>query len=147
MSDFATLVKALGQEAGLDIGWEPTSPVEFEVDGLTVNIASDMRSGAEEIILWSRLGVIPEERELVTYRILLEANVLWSATGDGTLGVNSATREAIFCFRMTPSELQPAMFIEAVAAFAQQARSWSEFITSELEDAPSVGSASAMIRG
>jgi Tir chaperone protein (CesT) family len=146
MTDFATLVKVLGQELGLDASWEPKSPVEMEIDGLTVNIASDRRSGEEEVIFWSRLGQIPQERELVTYRILLEANVLWSATGDATLGVNSATREAVMCFRIMPSELKPAAFVAAVAAFAQQARSWSDFVTSELEEELPPGETLTMMR-
>lgn len=150
MADFATLVAALGREAGLDVNWSPVSPVDFELDGLTVTILSDRRSGAEEIILYSRLGEIPEARELAVYRVLLEANVLWSATGDATLGVNSSTREAIMCFRMTAADLTPPGFIAAVSGFAELARSWSAFIAAPSDDEvePPAGATSlSFIRG
>src|SRR5215471_3744342 len=105
MEQFATLVRALANEAGLTVGWEPESPIEFKVDGMPVVVSVDRRSGADDIVVYSRLGQVPQTRELEVYRILLEANVMWSATGDATLAVNSGTREALICYRYPMKEL------------------------------------------
>jgi len=126
--NFVELMRALSAEAGLKVDWEPVSPVEFTVDGLDVVISLDRRTGEDSIVVHSQLGEVPAQRELEVYRILLEANVMWSGTGDATLAVNSATRQALLCYRMAMKDLDGPGFVAMVSAFVELARSWRDFI-------------------
>lgn len=149
MSDFETLIRALAGSAGVPLEAPPESPMAFSVDGVTVILSRDLRSGVEEIIMHSGLGPVPAERELTVYRVLLDANLLWSATRDATIGVNSATLEAMICYRLPAQSGTPEAFIAVVAAFAEVARGWADYIAALAEEpepdmaAPGL----AMIRG
>jgi Tir chaperone protein (CesT) family len=134
MANFVELIRALGSEAGLKVEWEPVSPVEFAVDGLPVVVSLDRRSGADAIVLYSELGEVPAERELEVYRVLLEANVMWSGTGDATLAVNSATKRALLCYRIALKDLDGPGFNAVVSAFVELARGWRDFIAAAVEE-------------
>jgi len=149
MDQFATLVRAFAQEAGLAVDWEPVSPIEFTIDDLPVVISLDRRTGMDDIVIYSRLGTVPEARELEVYRILLEANVMWSATGDATLAVNSATREALLCYRYPMKDLAGPAFVSLVAAFVELAENWRDVIAAAEDEiaAPAGGIPLTAIRG
>lgn len=133
--NFVELVRALSDEAGLQLSQEPVSPVEFSVDGVDVAISHEVRGEEHAIVLYSELGQVPEAREIEVYRILLEANVMWSGTGDGTIGVNSATRQALICYRLPTTDLDGPGFVSVVSAFLQLARAWREFMVASEEEA------------
>jgi hypothetical protein len=139
--NFVELVRALSDEAGLQLSQEPMSPVEFSVDGVDVAISHEVRGEEHAIVLYSELGQVPEARELEVYRILLEANVMWSGTGDGTLGVNSATRQALICYRLTTKDLDGPGFVSVVSAFLELAGAWREFMVAAAEEATSLQAA------
>jgi len=134
MDKFVELVRALGDAVGLKVDWQPLSPIELSVDGLVVVISFERRGEADAIVIHSDLGEVPAERELEVYRVLLEANVMWSATGDATLAVNSATRQALMCYRMTIKDLDGPRFVAIVSTFAQLARGWSNVIGAAEEE-------------
>jgi len=149
MEKFVELVRALGDEMGLQVTWQPVSPIEFVVDGLTLVISLDRRSDADAVVLYCELGEVPTEREIEVYRILLEANMMWSGTGDATLAVNSATRQALLCYRLPTTGVEGPAFIGVVAAFATLARSWRDFIAAAHEEiaTPKVPQRQGMIVG
>ncbi|MGI6246774.1 MAG: type III secretion system chaperone [Pseudochelatococcus sp.] len=128
MSTFENLIVGLAREAGIILSGTIESPVEFRYDGLPVVISEDLRSGVSEVIVHAQLGEVPREHELEVYRILLEANVLWSATADATLGVNSDTRQVIICYRMPLAGLEPESFAAVIRFFVDVARKWADFI-------------------
>jgi hypothetical protein len=136
MSNFASLIGALSANAGLGLDWKPVSPVEIAIDEMPVVISLDRRSGSDSVVLYSRLGEVPLQRELEVYRVLLEANVMWSATRDATLAVNSATREALLCYRSPIEGLEPDNFVAMVAAFVELARGWRDYVTASENEAP-----------
>ncbi len=148
--DFVEATRALSDAAGLKVDGEFVSPVEFTVDGLDVIISLDRRTGQDSIVVHSGLGKVPAQRELEVYRILLEANVMWSGTGDATLAVNSDTQEALLCYRMLPlKDLEPPGFVAGVSAFVELARNWRDFIAASGEEisADKIPQNAGMIRG
>jgi hypothetical protein len=146
MSNFESLIGALSRAAGLSLDWEPVSPVEIAIDDMPVVISLDRRSGSDSVVLYSPLGEVPQARELEVYRVLLEANVMWSATGDATLAVNSATREALLCYRSPLEGLEPDNFVAMVAAFVELARGWRDYVASSEDQAPPTSAPTGMIR-
>lgn len=132
--DFAELVRALGKEAGFELSQEPVSPVRFKVGGVGVVISRERREGQDSIVLHSELGEVPAEREVEVYRVLLEANLMWSGTGEATIGVNSATRQAVVCYRLETKDLEGPAFVAVVAAFVQLAGGWREVVAAAQED-------------
>ena len=152
MARFSELMRQLGQVVDLPfdgIG----SPAEFTLDGVPVTVSSEVRGAAEDVVLHARLGAVPQARELEVYRILLEANVLWSGTGDATLGVNSATREAVLCFRNPADRLSGDSFAALLDAFIEVAANWRNLLEAANEAAETGGEPAApidqttMIRG
>ena len=149
--DFVEAMRALSDAAGLKVDGEFVSPVEFTVDGLDVVISLDQRTGPDSIVLHSGLGKVPAQRELEVYRILLEANMMWSGTGDATLAVNSATQDALLCYRMLPmKDLEGPGFVAGVSAFVELARGWRDFIVAAADEdvsADKIPLQAGMIRG
>jgi hypothetical protein len=133
---FNELVRALADEVGVPLSGEIDSPLEFTIDGLPITLGRDLRGGVEDIVLYALLGTVPEGRELEVYRVLLEANVLWSATADGTLGVNSATREVMICYRRPVEGLDGQSGAALLGAFTEVAENWRNFMEAVEEEGP-----------
>lgn len=130
MSDaFNTLIDSLAKELGFDSSGELVSPVELTIDDLALTLAYDARSGEDDVLIYASLGTVALERELTVYRALLEGNLLWSATADATIGVNSATREALIAYRLPMRGIDGAGLARIVAHFSQVALGWREFVT------------------
>jgi hypothetical protein len=149
MTTFESLITGLAREAGVSLAGAVESPVEFRHEGFPVVISEDRRTGATEIIVHARLGEVPEARELEVYRVLLEANVLWSATSDATLGVNSETRQAILCYRTPLAGLEPKAFALMLGVFIEVATNWANFIEAartEMNPPPANGGTQTFIR-
>ena len=135
MENFIELMRALAEEVGLAVDWEPVSPVELTVDGMVLVIALDRRGGVDAVVLHSELGEVPAEREIEVYRILLEANVMWSGTGDATLAVNSATRQALLCYRMALQDLdRPGLCRRGLGLRRAGPQRWRDFIAAADEE-------------
>lgn len=149
MSRFKTLSKDFAASIGLPLNGEIESPFEIALDGFTIVASTDTRSDGEDLVLYTGLGTVPAARELEVYRVLLEANVLWSGTGNATLGVNSATREAMIAYRMPMSLLDGESLAALVGRFLEIARGWRNTIeaANEAQDEASAapGDASSMI--
>lgn len=135
MSRFSELMRALSDDLGLELPAEIVSPAEFTLDDVPVILSSEIRSGLEEIVLHALLGTVPEAREVEVYRVLLEANVMWSGTGDATLGVNSATRGVVLCYRNPADRLTGASLGALIEAFVAVAANWRNFIEAAHEAA------------
>ena len=121
-----------------DAAWD--SPIEVTIDGVELTLAEYTRSGEDEVLIYANLGVVPEERELEVYRGLLEANVLWSGTADATIGVNSATREAIMAYRLPLERLDGEKLSVMVAHFLAIAELWRDFVVNAGEEDAPLGS-------
>lgn len=128
MPQFETLLRQLGEESGEPMPDTIESPLEMEIDGLTITLSRDTRSGGEDLTLYAVLGAVPEELALEVYSIMLEANWLWSGTGFATLGARLDTREVIICYRQPLDGITPAALGDVIVTFAEIAQSWRNFV-------------------
>lgn len=130
MSDaFTGLMDSLAKHLGLEPDDSLESPVDMTIDDMVLTLAYDAKSGGDDLILYAELGQVPLEHELDVYRTLLEGNLLWSATADATIGVNSATREAMMAYKMPIEEVDGAGLATIAAQFIEIAKRWRDFIT------------------
>ena len=104
----------------------------------------------EDIVFHARLGEVRPDRELDVYRLLLDANVLWAGTALATLGVNSATREAVLCYRTRAEPLTKDGFAQMLSGFIDIAGDWRRIVSDQDElgpaQMPSSDSFESMIR-
>ncbi|MFC4158893.1 CesT family type III secretion system chaperone [Chitinimonas lacunae] len=132
---FNALIESLTRELGFESSEGLISPIELTIDDLPLTIAYDARSAGDDVLLYASLGTVPAERELEVYRALLEGNLLWSATADATIGVNSATREAMIAYRTPIAGLDGANLGRLIGYFGQIALEWRAFIAASAEAA------------
>ena len=127
MSRYGDLMTGLGREIGLDLS-AAESPVEIRVDDFPVTLTAYDSAGNGDIVFSAILGRVPEAAELQVYRVMLDANVFWTATADATLGVNADTREAVVCFRTPMADLDPRGLADMLDTFLFVARNWANFL-------------------
>ncbi len=130
---FAALIAEMARFVGLEPAASLGSPVEFKVDGVALTLAYDDRSTGDDLLIHASLGTVPEAKEVEVYRVLLEANLFWSATADATIGVNSDTREAILAYRLPLAGMDGEMLAKICAHFLEVAGGWREFLTKVAE--------------
>lgn len=128
MSRVAAMLGDLYKYLGLDEPGETETGFTLEIDGIPLHLSRDDRSSAEELVIYSPLGTVPEARELVAYRVFLEANLFWSATGDATLGVNSDTREAFLAYRLADLAVEPEGLLKVLGLFLEIAAGWRGYV-------------------
>lgn len=80
---------------------------------------------AGDILFFCTLGNVAAEREVNLYRLLLEANNLWSGTGGATLGMQRDTGMITLSARLPLEGLEAPHFAEVLDAFADTADFWS----------------------
>ena len=116
-------------------GVNGTSDIERDLDitiaGAPISLSFEPISGSEQIALSARIGKVPRARELEIYRLLLEANVNWSATRFATLGVNSSTLDAVICFRCPMDGMTGAGLADLLSSFAEVAAQWRDIVADE----------------
>lgn len=112
-----------------------TSEIERDLDitiaGAPISLSFEPIQGSEQVALSARIGKVPKARELEIYRLLLEANVNWSATRFATLGVNSSTLDAVICFRCSMDGMSGEGLADLLSSFAEVAARWREIIADE----------------
>lgn len=127
VANFGELMVSLGREIGLPLDAEVSSPVEIRIDDLLVTLTAGDPSGKQELLFCAALGIVPEARETEAYRVMLDANVYWTATAGCTLGVNADTREAMLCFRAPMEALDGRRLAEVLETFVYVAGNWANF--------------------
>lgn len=127
---FNGLIDSLSKHLGLEPDDTLESPVDLTVDDMVLTLTYDAVSGRDDIILSTSLGKVPEEHEVQVYRGLLEGNLFWSGTGDATIGVNSATREALLVFKTGIDGLDGNGLAGISSQFLEIAAAWREFVLS-----------------
>ena len=127
-ASFKSLMADFSQQLGHEFDEEWESPLEVAIDDVVVTFSEYARTGEEELLLFADLGQIDEANELETYRALLEANLLWSGTGDATIGVNSDTRHAVIAYRIALEPLDGEMLTIMASQFVALVAVWKAFI-------------------
>ena len=136
MNKLQELLSQLSLYLGLEQPAENTDFATLEINGLPLDLIIDERSGDQELVIYSSLGTVPVNHELQAYRAFLEANLFWSGTGDGTLGVNSETHEAFIAYKVPEhliDRLNNEGFIKLVSLFMEIVADWRNYIVSLIE--------------
>ncbi len=125
---FVDFARCLGIEAPNPLVF----PLKMRFDDIIV--AFEQRSDRPNFLLiHTSLGIVPIEHESTLYRAFLEANLFWSGTADATIGVNSATREAIIAYSFDFREIKGESLLMLVEQFTLLTELWLRFIESPPE--------------
>ncbi len=107
----------------------------FKIDGIAINLKITGCNGQQQLTLYSPLGTVSIEHESLLYRMFLEANLFWSGTGGGTIGVNTETNEAFLAYAIAPDTLENLnsdSFIFIVKRFVAFVIDWRQYIKKPL---------------
>lgn len=134
---FTGVVESIARHLGLpaEDGW--SSPVELQVDDVAVRLVHHDDADQSEIWMYADLVEIPEEQALNFYREMMEANLLWSGTNGGTIGLNSESHEAVIADRVPLEGLDGDRLARRLARFIDTVEAWREYLSrlSESEQA------------
>lgn len=121
------LLRAFCAEVGIDDAEAVVMSAEVVIDGLAVQMLAQDEDG-ESLTLFADLGVPDAARRADVHRQLLEANLLWNATGGAILGVHPATAAVGLAARLPLPALDGKMLAEAVARFVTVAEHWQTVV-------------------
>jgi hypothetical protein len=125
--EFETLLSDFARCLGLE-DYEPTNPAAFEIEDLTVTLEEQGDIYGGLVILYAQIGNVPMEQETIAMKAMLEANYLWSGTGDATLGMNSDTREVVIACQFPILEMNGEGLMSVVEQFVIIADIWRSYI-------------------
>ena len=95
-------------------------------DRITIDMEFSGDKGA--LILSSIVGTLTPHHSKDFYAQLLEANLLWSGTGGGTLGVDPATKSVFLCYQEKMKGLEFLRFQELLKGFSNVALFWNQHL-------------------
>lgn len=131
MERYQELFKDMLAASGLDAMAEVERDIDVKIGDVAISLSFEQINGVEQIALSARIGKVPKAREIEIYRLLLEANVNWSATRFATLGVNSATMDAVICYRCAMDGMTGESLADLLSSFAEVAAQWREIVLDE----------------
>ena len=120
-------IKALGEKIGLDLELDSASSCTFQTDGFSVTITHLVE--IDRIALTGDLGDVPPQRPENLFRLMLEANYLFSATAGATLSLNGDNQHFALCRVITPSLQNENWLYSEVEEFVSICEKWLEIIT------------------
>ncbi|WP_142849300.1 CesT family type III secretion system chaperone [Telmatospirillum sp. J64-1] len=102
----------------------------LDVEGQNIFLELSEADGTEEVLVYSDLGAIPQEKAGEIHRNLLEANLLWAGTGGGTLGLHPDTGSAVLAYRLPVEGVTGEALAAVISQFARVSQFWRDFIAS-----------------
>jgi hypothetical protein len=124
---------------------EVVSPMTFHFEDMEVALTHDPRGDDHALIYSAPFGRVPPEREAELYREFLDANLFWAGTGGATIGVETATGEAMLCLSVPLAGQTPARVAETAAEMIETALVWRQVLRGDVEK-PALPSDEQMIR-
>lgn len=134
-----------------------TVPLRAEEDGVCllvfdqrtdVYLLVDHASG--DLLAWSNLGALPQDGAETVLRTLMQANLFWSGTGGGTLGLVAEADSIVLAMRRPVDGLGVEGLRDLIEAVVERAESLAPVlggVAIAAPDAPSAVLLSAVIRG
>jgi len=128
MSNYTDLLERYAQFVGLTPVEALLSAEEVVVGDVTIGLMNE-GGDAGEVVFFARLGQPTAAAGLeAVYRLMLQANALWSGTGGNTIGLHEPSGEALLCGRV-PLALCTAQTLSGLLeAFSDTARVWREIV-------------------
>lgn len=134
-----------------------TVPLHVEEDGVCllvfdqrtdVYLLVDHLSG--DLLAWSNLGALPQEGAEPVLRSLMQANLFWTGTDGGTLGLVEDTDSIVLAMRRPIEEVGVEDLRALIETLVERAESLAPALSGNAiaaSDAPSSVPLSAVIRG
>jgi hypothetical protein len=116
MNEFA---KSLGLG---ELSFEEDDRCTLAFDQVVVNFQVDGDTG--ELVLYAKVGELPEAPSPTLLTRLLEANLFHRGTGGATLGIESEERLIVLARNLPVEGLDPVVFGEIVTRFVNAAEFW-----------------------
>ena len=120
------IIKAFGAGLGLDLETDASGSCTFSADSFTVTLTA--LQGPENIALTADLGDPPPEKLENLYRLMLESNYLFNATGGATLSINGENGHIVLCCIFPCRGADADAFPSAVERFVNVCESWSKIV-------------------
>ena len=103
-------------------------PISFNKGETLITIDHYKRSGANDIVLYSYIADMPVNQELTIYKILMDANVLWSGTAGATIGVQSETKKIIIAYHIVMESIEGNKLAAIFTHFVELSTLWKKII-------------------
>ncbi|MCA1963207.1 MAG: type III secretion system chaperone [Prosthecobacter sp.] len=126
---FASLLSSFATANNL-----PAEPLllnpQVVVDGLPIGMIYEGINDFGDIVFFAEVGHIPAERSAMAWRLMLEGNHLWAATGGATLGLME-DGTATLCHRTPLAQLNTEALEDTLSLFAAQVQNWQAILGME----------------
>ncbi len=128
MSNYADLLERYAQYVGLASAEALLETEEVVVGDVTIGLMNE-GGDAGEVVFFARLGRPTAAAGLeAVYRLMLQANALWSGTGGNTIGLHEPSGEALLCGRIPLVSCSAVTLAGLLDAFSETARVWREIV-------------------
>lgn len=132
---YPRLLTELAQHIGLDAP-SLLAEQEIHIDGLSIFLQPSGEEDAQEMVLCTVLGPLPEQRFAQMARMLLQANHLWVGTGGGALGLSPAGDMVTWCVRLPLQDLDATILAVLLADFARLGLAWAQYLEADAGAVP-----------
>ncbi len=120
------IIKAFGEKLGMDLELDNAYSCSFQADDVIVTITA--LSEINQIVISGDLGTPPAEQLEHLYRMMLEANHLYSSTFGATLSLNGDNEHFALCKVLPCKALDDETFYNEMESFISTCDTWEKVI-------------------
>jgi hypothetical protein len=106
----------------------------FHFDDMEVTLTLDTRGEDHAVIYSVEFGHVPPHKEVEFYREFLDANLFWAGTGGATIGVETATGEAVLCLRVSLAGLTAGQVAATAVEMIEMGMIWKGVLAESERD-------------
>jgi hypothetical protein len=124
---YEQLVTNFCQATGFDTPQSLLDAGEVLVDDVAVSLFFEPEIAEDDLILYSDIALRPHETDPILLQRLLEANMFWSGTGGGTIGMHPETGRIGLATRLPVTEPDGIWLVQVLYRFSTMTKFWREF--------------------
>lgn len=120
------IIKAFGEKLGMELELDNAYSCSFQADEVIVTIT--VLSEIDQIAIYGDLGAPPAEQLEHLYKMMLEANHMYSSTFGATLSLNSQNDHFSLCKVIPCRALDNELFYSEMESFISICDNWFKII-------------------
>jgi hypothetical protein len=124
---YEQLVTNFCQTTGFDTPQALLAAGEVLVDDIAISLFFEPEIAADDLVLYSDIALRPHETDPLLLQHLLEANMFWSGTGGGTIGMHPETGRIGLATRLPVTEPDGQWLVQALYRFSTMTKFWRQF--------------------
>lgn len=124
--DSVEIIEAFGKKLGMDLELDNSKSCSFQADDVVVSITA--LSEIDQIVISGDLGTPPAEQLEHLYKMMLEANHLYTSTFGATLSLNNENDHFALCKVIPCRALDNEIFYREMESFISICDTWSKVI-------------------